>query len=130
MFTWLNVRETVPKSLILMWKLLFFWSKVLQVSSRRTIPAAEFASSFGCLPLSVLLRQLHHLRKLTILGTRSSRWQTLASESAIPPASWSASPRLTSPVLQSSSDRSASQWHQSRESLAFCREQERPIVLL
>lgn len=78
-----------------------FWREVLQMSSRRMIPVAKFTSSLGSLSVLVLLVRLHHhhRRKWTVLGIRSSRWQALASESTLLPATWSASPRLSSPAL-------------------------------
>lgn len=47
--------------------------------------------------LSPATVRLHNLRKLMVLGIRSSCWQALISESVLP-ALWSTSPQFTSPV--------------------------------
>lgn len=81
--TWLNVRKQSPKCLIIICYVEEGFASVFKANT----PAAELASSLGCLPVHVLQR-LHNLRKLTVWGVRSTRWQALAS-----------SPRFTSPVL-------------------------------
>ena len=81
--TWLNVRKQSPTCLIIICYVEEGFASVFKANT----PAAELASSLGCLPVHVLQR-LHNLRKLTVWGIRSTRWQALAS-----------SPRFTSPVL-------------------------------
>ncbi len=55
---------------------------------------------FPWLPPSLSPARLHNLRKLTVLGIRSTCWQALAHESTVFLALWSASPQLTCFVVR------------------------------